>query len=292
MTSHTRKQRSETSPSTLDHEALARDQPLEDAQKSYHTVLEQHVQQATEDLERPAQGLFLSSVSAGLDVGFGPFLMAVIGTLTHGAFSHPARELLIALTYTIGFVFVVVGRSALFTEQTTSAVLPVLARRASVAQLLRLWVIVLLGNLAGAALMALIISQLGPALHIVRVEVLAEIATKLTRHSSLLILVSGVAAGWLMGLLAWLVVASRDTMSQVALVVGTTFVIGIAGLHHSIAGTIEVLMAVFANAGPSGLDFGRFLLWAVLGNAIGGVVFVALLKFGHVRASLKSESST
>lgn len=292
MTTEARKQRSATSPSTREHEALAHDQPLEDAQKSYHTVLEQHVQQATEDLERPARGLFLSSVSAGLDVGFGPFLMAVIGTLTLGAVSHPARELLIALTYTIGFVFVVIGRSALFTEQTTSAVLPVLAQRASVAQLLRLWAIVLVGNIAGATLIAAFISQLAPALHIVRPEVFGEIAMKLTGHSSMSILGSAIAAGWLMGLLAWLVVASRDTMSQVTLVIATTFVIGIAGLHHSIAGTIEVLMALFASAGPTWTDFGKFLFWAVLGNAIGGVVFVALLKFGHVRASLKSESRT
>ena len=30
-------------------------------------------------------------------------------------------------------------------------------------------------------------------------------------------------------------------------------------------------------------DFGKFLLWATLGNILGGVFFVALLKFGHIR---------
>ena len=41
--------------------------------------------------------------------------------------------------YAVGFIFVVLGRSELFTEQTTLAVLPVLNGRASVASLLRGW---------------------------------------------------------------------------------------------------------------------------------------------------------
>jgi formate/nitrite transporter FocA (FNT family) len=69
------------------------------------------------------------------------------------------------------------------------------------------------------------------------------------------------------------------------LVFATTFVIGVAGLHHSIAGSVEVLMAVFAHAGPTLADYAAFIAPAVAGNAIGGAIFVALLKFGHVHAS-------
>ncbi len=66
----------------------------------------------------------------------------------------------------------------------------------------------------------------------------------------------------------------------------TTFVIGLLGLHHSIAGTIGILMAVFAGRGAGIGDFGIFIGWAVLGNAIGGSCFVGLLKFAHVTASV------
>jgi formate/nitrite transporter FocA (FNT family) len=88
-----------------------------------------------------------------------------------------------------------------------------------------------------------------------------------------------------MGLMAWTVVASRETVSQIAMVIATAFVIGIAGLHHSIAGSIEVLTAVFADTQVRTQDFATFLSVSVVGNAIGGAIFVALLKFGHVRAS-------
>lgn len=265
--------------------ANATDTPQEEPQKSYHTILEQHVRQAQEELERPAGALLLSGLSAGLDLGFGPFLMAVIVTLTSKEMPHSVTHILQTFAYSVGFVFVVLGRSALFTEQTTSAVLPVLSGRADVKQLLRLWGLVLVANLVGASIIAAIISQVAPRMGIVDVSVLREIAAKLLGFPWWIMLLSAVAAGWLMGLLAWLVMASRDTISQIIFVTLTTFVIGIAGFHHSIAGTIEILMALFVDASPNYQQFGTFLLWSVLGNAIGGVVFVGLLKFGHVHAS-------
>jgi formate-nitrite transporter family protein len=277
--------RKSANPDSPQHEALVHDRPREDAQKSYHTVLEQHVQQATEELERPALGLFLSSLSAGLDIGFGPLLMAVIASSMGTVLPRPIVELLMALAYSIGFVLVVIGRSALFTEHTTSAVLPVLAKRAGIEKIFRLWSIVLIGNLIGGTLIAAFIGIIGPRLGVVDAAELGSIAHKLLSHDWWLMLMSAVVAGWIMGLLAWLVVASRETMSQIMVVILTTFVIGSAGLHHSIAGSIEVLMALFAGAGVTLRDYGVFILWAVVGNAIGGVVFVALLKFGHVRAS-------
>lgn len=290
MSADPRTDRRQLKPDDVAHKSLARDHPAQEAQKSYHTVLEQQVQEATEELERPAGGLMLSSVSAGLDLGFGPFLMAVALTLTSGEWSRPASELLTAGLYAVGFIFVVIGRSALFTERTTSAVLPVLARRAGVAQLMRLWLIVLAGNLIGAAAIGVLIAILGPSLGIVDVPALGQIAGKLVDKPWQVMLLSAVAAGWLMGLLTWMVTAARDTSAQVLLVWMTAFVIGLAGLHHSIAGTTEVLMAVFAGAGPDYGDYGRFIVWAVLGNAIGGSCFVALLKFGHVRASVRPDA--
>ena len=270
---------------TADAERLAQDQPLKKPQKSYHTILEQHVAQAQEELERPAGGLLLSSLSAGLDLGFGPLLMAVMLTLSAGSWPHPITASVLAVSYAAGFVFVVLGRSALFTEQTTSAVLPVLAGRASFVQLARLWSLVLIGNVAGGALFALFLATLGPHLHIVDADAFGTIAGRLLDVPCWSMWGSAVVAGWLMGLLAWLMAASRDTIGQIVFVMLTTFLIGIAGFHHSIAGTIEVLLALFAGAGPTWADYGRFISAAAIGNAIGGALFVAVLKFGHVRAS-------
>jgi len=260
----------------------SRDRPLEEAQKPHHTLLEQQLKQAQEDLERPAPAVLLSALAAGLDLGFGPFAIAVSSTLTKDVLAKPLQELLNAGLYTIGFLFVVVGRSELFTEQTTSAIQPVLARRASMAQLFRLWGLVLLANLVGSALFALFAAQLGPALGVIDRATFGEMARPLIDKSPLVTFCSAIAAGWLMGLLAWLIVSARDTVSQILIVWFTTFLIGLAHLHHSIAGSTEVLMSVFSGAGASGTDYVRFILWSVLGNAVGGCLLVGLLKFQAV----------
>jgi formate/nitrite transporter FocA (FNT family) len=282
-----RELRRQTPVTDQEHERLRVDRRQDEAQKSYHTIIEQQIQQAQEDLERPALALLLSGLAAGLDLGLGPLLMCVVLTLASGELSHTATQLLLATAYSFGFVFVVIGRSALFTEQTTSAVMPVLARRVNAVRLVRLWALVLAANLVGAALIAAIGAFLGPALGIFDQAAMQEIAQKLVSKDSLSIALSAVLAGWVMGLLSWLVVAARDTTSQILIVFMTTFLIGVVGLHHSIAGTVEVLLAVFAQAGTSWSDFGRFIVLAAAGNAVGGSVFVALLKFGHVSASVE-----
>ena len=89
-------------------------------------------------------------------------------------------------------------------------------------------------------------------------------------------------AGWLMGLLSWLVAAGRDTISQIVLVwliadgdrltpTCTTWS----------SGTVEVLAGVFAGQGVDAADYGHFLLWTTLGNVVGGSFFVALIKYSH-----------
>jgi formate/nitrite transporter FocA (FNT family) len=106
------------------------------------------------------------------------------------------KELLVSGAYTVGFVYVVVGRSLLFTEQTTSAVLPVLARRAGAGALLRLWTLVLAANLVGCAASAALFALLGERLHIVDAAALAGMARKLVEVPAGVTLLSAIAAGW------------------------------------------------------------------------------------------------
>jgi len=90
-----------------------------------------------------------------------------------------------------------------------------------------------------------------------------------------------------MGLVSWLVTASRDTMAQILIILLVAGSIYFLGLHHSIASSVEVLMGVFV-AGVPFTDYLRFLGLAIVGNAVGGIVFVALVKYGHISMSESS----
>jgi formate-nitrite transporter family protein len=84
-----------------------------------------------------------------------------------------------------------------------------------------------------------------------------------------------------MGLLSWLIKAVKDTTAMMLVVWMITAGIGLVGLHHCIVGTTEILAAVVAGGTVPFVEWLRFLLWATLGNAVGGVVFVALIKYSH-----------
>jgi len=167
----------------------------------------------------------------------------------------------------------------LFTEQTTLAVLPVLNRRASPAALARLWAVVFVANLLGAAAFAWLAVLIGPALGVIEPRAFGEIGRPLVAHSALVILGGAVLAGWLMGLLSWLVATGRDTISQIVLVWLIATTIGLAGLNHMVVGSVEVLAGVFSGQGITAADYGHFLLWTTLGNILGGSFFVALIKY-------------
>ncbi len=209
--------------------------------------------------------------------------MAAVLSLVEPDVSPLFQRFLLGNAYTLGFIFVIVGRSELFTEHTALAVFPVLQGRASLGQLGRLWALVYSSNLVGATIFAAFAAVLGPRLGIIEPAAFRSIAEELVRHDALTVFLSATAAGWLIGLLSWLVTAARETVSQVVVVWIVTFLVGFLGLHHCIVGTVEVLAGLFSGPGTSFSDFGSFLLWTTLGNTVGGVALVAMIKYGHAR---------
>lgn len=252
-----------------------------ESQKPYEAILESEITQGLQELGRPADGLILSGLSAGLDIGFSLLMMAVMLTAVGGEIPDGIVRVLVANMYTVGFIFVVLGRSELFTEHTSLAVFPVLGGQAGVLALARLWGLVFVANLAGAAAFAWLAVRIGPGLGVIDPSAFGVIAHGLVDHTAWVIFLSALLAGWLMGLLSWLLSASRETIAQIVIVWLVTAAIGFGQLHHSIVGTVEVLSGVFAGQGVTLGDYSRFLFWSTLGNAIGGVIFVALIKYSH-----------
>jgi formate-nitrite transporter family protein len=250
-----------------------------DATKPAATILRQEISVGTEQLERSASGLLLSAVSAGLDIGFGPLM--VVAVLAIAPDEAISTRFMVAFVYAIGFVIVILGRSELFTEHTALAILPYLSGEASLAQVARLWGLVYAGNVAGVVAFSLLAAPLGTGLGLFGAEDAALMSGLLLDHGWWVMFGSAVAAGWLMGLVSWLVTAARDTVGQIVIILLITGAISVLGLHHSIAGSVEVLIGVLAADASLG-DWIVFLAASTLGNALGGIVFVALIKYGHV----------
>lgn len=243
-------------------------------------TLETAIHEGLEQINRSTISLALSSIAAGLIVGFSPMAVAVVTTALDG---QPPLLIRIAtaFVYPLGFVICIMSGAQLFTEHTATAVYPVLDRKARIRQLLRLWAIVIAGNMSGALIGGLLHTAASDIVQ-ARVGYLA-IGHHLVGFKSLPLLVSALLAGWLMALGAWLAVSSPRMGAQMSCVYLVTFLIGIGGLHHSIAGSVEMFTALFMSNEFTSSQALRFISIALLGNLLGGSLFVALLNYAHIR---------
>jgi formate/nitrite transporter FocA (FNT family) len=254
-----------------------------DEPKEVNDILAEQIATAIHEYKRSNKRLFISALSAGLEIGFSVFLMGILFTLFHGNTSKETLHVLISFAYPIGFIFVIIGRSELFTEHTTLAILPVLNKTTSVKSLFILWGIILLGNLIGGFIFGTILAYFTPAIGIISIEAFSHLAHKVIDIPIQMILISAIIAGWLMGLLSWLVASSQETISRVFMIILVTATIGLGGLHHSIVGSIEVFTGLLIDPTISIMDYLIFEAIAILGNAVGGVFFVGILKYGQRR---------
>ncbi len=246
-------------------------------------ILETAIGEGLEQLERPPLSLFLSAISAGLILGFTAMAVGVMTTLV-AEFDSPAlTRIAVAMVYPFGFVVCLMSGTELFTEHTATAVYPVLDQRSRVWRLLRLWVLVGLGNLIGAVVGAWMLTLAEEVIG-ARAGYL-EIGRHLVEPANLPLFFSAVLAGFLMALGAWLILATPPTVSQLASIYIVTFLIGIGGLHHSIAGASEILTAFLIADEFSLRQVVRFIGMALMGNLAGGSLFVAGLNYAHIRKS-------
>jgi formate/nitrite transporter FocA (FNT family) len=246
--------------------------------KSAGEILEAVVKDGREELDRASLGLAFSGFAAGLNISFSAVALAVVGALTGGV------GLVAYLVYPLGFLIVILGRAQLFTENTVTPVTVALTDLRAVPNMLRLWVVVFVANLLGATLFAAVIVY-GHVLEPGALRILFEEVSHKVDYGFGSVLIKAVFGGWLVALIAWLVAASQDTISQVFFVFSLAFVIPAAGLTHCIAGSSEFLISVFSGEEGWAGYLGGFLLPTTLGNIVGGVILVTLLNYGQVMGS-------
>ncbi len=255
--------------------------PAEKPKEAYE-IMQEQIETGLKEHNRSDLGLFLSSLSAGLEVGFSILVIGIMYTLFKSESTTGQLAVMMALVYPIGYIFVIIGRSELFTEHTTLATIPVMNGQASLGSLAKLWLIVYVGNLAGGYLFGSISLVFNGEMHLIGKDFFYFVSEKMLKYSVGATLISSIMAGWLMGMLSWLLSSAQDTFSRVVMIFLVTFLISIAGLHHCIVGSIEVFMAFFAEANKITLaEFLKFQGLATLGNIIGGVFIVAMVKFAH-----------
>ena len=237
------------------------------------------------ELARSFGALWWSALAAGLSIGFSVLAQ---GTLKAYLPSTPSAWIIEALGYSVGFLIVILSRQQLFTENTLTAVLPVIARKKWewLPVMLRLWAIVLAANLVGCLLFAAFLAYSGALSPEISAGIKA-VGAKLMANSAQEMFVKGIVSGWLIAALVWMLPSAEGT--EIFVITLITYLIALGGFTHVVAGSAEALYLWLVGQESLSRVVFVFFLPTLAGNVFGGTLMFAVLSYAQVREEIDEQ---
>jgi len=239
-----------------------------------------------DELKRPYNSLVWSGVAAGVSISLS---LIAEGLLRAHLPDTVWRPLIENFGYTVGFLVVILGRQQLFTENTITAVLPLMAnqRLIMLMRVCRLWLIVFLANMVGTLISAGALSTqvfFTPEAQLAIREV-AQHAVEIPPQDAFF---RGIIAGFIVAAIVWTMPSAQSAAFLVVALL--TYLIALGDLAHVIAGSVEAfLLAIEGEIGWMRALFG-FIVPALFGNILGGTILFALLSYAQVREEIDTSS--
>jgi formate-nitrite transporter family protein len=200
---------------------------------------------------------------------------------------HTGDPLLGGIAFSIGFLALLLGRSELFTEGFLIPVVTVVAKRATVPQLGKLWVGTLVANLVGGWLIMWLVVLAFPSLHSTLVESGTHFATAPFSAETFSL---AVLAGMVITLMTRMQHGTDDMSAKIAAAVGGAFLLAGLEMFHSILDSLLIFGALHTgDAGFDYLDWLRWFSYTVAGNMLGGLGLVTLLRLVRSKGRLEDE---
>jgi formate/nitrite transporter FocA (FNT family) len=253
------------------------DSPIED---ELEQAFERMVDEGTQRLHRTWREVVVTGFFGGTEVAMGVLAFLSVLHATH-------NQLVAGLAFSIGFLAMLLGRSELFTEGFLVPVTTVAAKRASVAQLFKLWGGTLVANLVGGWILMWLIVTAFPKLRDQAIESATHFATApLTLETMALAVLGGMA----ITLMTRMQHGTDEMFGKVAAAVATAFLLAGLGLFHSVLDSLLIFGALIAGGAPFGyLDWLAWFGFTVLGNVVGGLALVTLLRLLRSKERLQQE---
>jgi formate/nitrite transporter FocA (FNT family) len=257
----------------------------EQLQDAFH----RSVEEGDVRLRRTWPGLVATGLVGGIDVTVG-----LLGLLAVEA--QTGSRLLGALAFGFGFIALTLANSELFTENFLIPVSTVVVGRRSILDLTRQWSTTLAANLVGGWVTIGLVVMAFPVLRPVVVPIGSRAAQLGTGREAL---ASAMLAGLVITLMTWMERSTESVPAKLVAAFGSGFILAAAPLQHTVVMSVEAFGALQAGAPFGYRTWAGAAAWACLGNVIGGVGLVTVLRLvqvGHdeveaVRAG-SSEDST
>jgi formate/nitrite transporter FocA (FNT family) len=236
--------------------------------------------QGDQELERSVAALWWSALAAGLTMGLS--LMGM-GLLNSRLPDGEGFKVITSFGYCAGFLAVILARQQLFTENTLTAVLPIMSKPTlgNFGRLLRLWSVVLVGNLCGTLLVAYVMLEL-PIFDSKTDEAFLDIGRKVMENDVSQMFAKGIVSGWMIATMVWMIPSMESAKMWIIILI--TYLMALGDFTHIVVGSLEVGYLVFAGELPW-KDF--WLVFAgptLVGNIVGGSFIFALISHAQIRS--------
>ena len=232
------------------------------------------------ELERSVAALWWSALAAGLTMGLSLMGMGLFNARLPDT---EASKVIASFGYCAGFLAVILARQQLFTENTLTAVLPVMTHPTlrNFGRLLRLWGVVLAGNLVGTLLVSYVMLHL-PIFDTKTDLAFLQIGRKVMENNVSQMFAKGIISGWMIATLVWMIPSQES--AKIWIIVLITYLMALGDFTHIVVGSAEVSYLVWAGE----IGWGEFCLHfagpTLAGNIIGGSFIFALISHAQVRS--------
>jgi formate-nitrite transporter family protein len=224
--------------------------------------------------------LLATGLVGGIDVGTGVLALLVVEQTTHS-------KLLGGLAFSIGFIALTLARSELFTEDFLVPVSTVIARQARFRMLVRLWAGTMVANLAGGWLWTWLMMRGFPDLADTAVESGAYYVDLGLGGRAMALAVLG---GAVITLMTWMQQGTELPIGRIIPSITAAFLLGAGQLNHAIVNSLLMFSALHTGHAPFGYaEWAETAAWAAVGNIIGGVGLVTVLRLVQVSHKLREE---
>jgi len=235
-----------------------------------------------EELERPLRSLVWSGIAAGVLISFSVIGEAILRTyLPKAEWSYLIEN----MGYSFGFLLVILGRMQLFTENTITTVLPLMAQPSwfTLRCVARLWAVVLAANVVGAfAIAALMV--LTPAVPEAIMPAIMSLSEHATGFPPLEGFLRGIPAGILVASIVWMMADGRA--NGFAIIFAFTWLIAAGDFTHVVAGSVEMAVLIWTGDLSVLQGISAFFVPVLVGNIVGGTAIFALMAWVQFRAEV------
>lgn len=249
------------------------------AQEDSEETFDRLVDEGQQRLGRSWTGLMSTALLGGTDVGAGAIALLIVEHQTHNV-------VLAGLAFSIGFIALTLAHSELFTEGFLVPVAAVVARKANVLALLRLWGTSIVGNLIGGWVLMGIAMAAFPNLRATAVEAgNYYIGLGFTMRAFTLAIIGG----FVITLMTHMQHGTDSDGVKLVPAVVMGFLLGAGKLNHAIVASLLTFAALHVGAPFGYLDWLKLFLLSSAGNMVGGLGLVTLLRLLQVPHKVKAE---